>query len=65
MSEPRESRFAALLQPIRDLAKNWQIDVARDLEDYLEELETIQVSLDGGVTTLNFAEVRRVVALPL
>jgi hypothetical protein len=52
----RESRFLALLQPIRDLAQNWCIDVARDLEDYLEELESIQISLDGGRSTLNFAE---------
>ena len=30
-----ESRFAHLLQPIRDLAANWDIDVAKELEEYL------------------------------
>ncbi len=33
-----ETRFAMLLEPIRDLAKNWDIDVAHHLEDYLEEV---------------------------
>lgn len=33
-----EARFAHLLQPIKDLAKNWNIDIASDLEDYLEHV---------------------------
>lgn len=40
----------------RDLAQNWSIDVARDLEEYLDELESISISFDGGKTNLNFAE---------
>lgn len=36
--ESTESRFAHLLQPIRDLTKNWDIDVASELNDYLEEV---------------------------
>ncbi|KAG8005413.1 Condensin-2 complex subunit H2 [Nibea albiflora] len=35
--ESTESRFAHLLQPIRELTKNWDIDVASELNDYLEE----------------------------
>ena len=31
-------RFEHLLQPIRDLAQNWDIDVASELEQYLEEV---------------------------
>ncbi len=38
-----ESRFAHLLQPIRDLAKNWDIDIASQLEDYLAEVRTLEV----------------------
>ena len=34
----RESRFAHLLKPIRDLSKNWSIDIASELEDYLEQV---------------------------
>jgi len=33
-----ESRFAHLLQPIRDLITNWNIDLASELEDYLSEV---------------------------
>ena len=32
------SRFGHLLQPIRDLTKNWDVDVASQLEEYLEEV---------------------------
>jgi len=38
MSEELSARFAHLLQPIRDLTKNWDIDVAAQLEEYLEEV---------------------------
>ncbi len=30
-----EDKFAHLLQPIRDLAANWDINIANELEDYL------------------------------
>lgn len=39
-----------------DLAQNWNIDVARDLEEYLDELEGVEISFDGGKTSLNFAQ---------
>ncbi|KAK3103558.1 hypothetical protein FSP39_020158 [Pinctada imbricata] len=51
-----DTRFASLLQPIRDLTKNWDVDIAYYLEDYLEELGSIEVTFDGGLTTMNFAE---------
>lgn len=40
--ESTESRFAHLLQPIRELTKNWDIDVAAELNDYLEEVRELQ-----------------------
>lgn len=40
--ESTESRFAHLLQPIRELTKNWEIDVASELNDYLEEVSYAQ-----------------------
>ncbi|XP_039617163.1 condensin-2 complex subunit H2 [Polypterus senegalus] len=55
MDEP-ESRFSHLLQPIRDLTKNWEVDVAAQLGEYLDELDQICISFDGGKTTMNFAE---------
>lgn len=36
--EERISRFAYLLEPIRDLTKNWEVDVASKLDDYLSEV---------------------------
>jgi hypothetical protein len=51
-----ECRFKHLLEPIRDLALNWNIDIAQELEHYLGQLEQVQVTLDGGGTFLNFAE---------
>ncbi len=32
------SRYAYLLQPIRDLTRNWDVDVASQLEDYITEV---------------------------
>ena len=40
----------------RDLAANWDIDIASSLEGYLEDLDTITIQLHDGNTNLNFAE---------
>ena len=37
------TRFAHLLQPIRDLTKNWDIDVASQLEEYLSQVKEINL----------------------
>ncbi|ELW49008.1 Condensin-2 complex subunit H2 [Tupaia chinensis] len=39
--EDVEVRFAHLLQPIRDLTKNWEVDVAAQLGEYLEEVSVV------------------------
>ncbi|NXR03371.1 CNDH2 protein, partial [Sagittarius serpentarius] len=54
--EEVESRFVHLLQPIRDLTKNWEVDVATQLGEYLEELDQVCISFDNGKTTMNFIE---------
>ncbi|NXT08329.1 CNDH2 protein, partial [Prunella fulvescens] len=54
--EEVDSRFLHLLQPIRDLTKNWEVDVAAQLSEYLEELDQICISFDNGKTTMNFME---------
>ncbi|PNJ85341.1 NCAPH2 isoform 5 [Pongo abelii] len=40
--EDVEARFAHLLQPIRDLTKNWEVDVAAQLGEYLEECHLLR-----------------------
>ena len=50
-----DARFGHLLEPIRELAQNWSIDIAAELEDYLSELETITISFEDG-QQLDFAE---------
>lgn len=55
------SKYSHLLQPIRDLTKNWDVDVAAQLEEYLAEIESIKLSFDGGKTTMNFAEAALVI----
>ncbi|NWX80397.1 CNDH2 protein, partial [Alca torda] len=59
--EEVESRFLHLLQPIRDLTKNWEVDVAAQLGEYLEELDQICISFDNGKTTMNFIEAALVI----
>lgn len=54
--ELKENRYFYLLQPIRDLAANWDIDIASELEEYLDELENITFALEGTSPSLNFAE---------
>ncbi|KAG1701413.1 Condensin-2 complex subunit H2 [Nymphon striatum] len=51
-----EARFSHLLNPIRDLAKNWNIDLSSNLEEYLADLGNIELTFDNGKTTMNFAQ---------
>jgi hypothetical protein len=63
-AELRENRFAYLLQPIRDLAANWDIDIAAELEEYLEELEGITFAVEDCGPSLNFAEAALLIQVP-
>lgn len=38
------SRYSHLLQPIRDLTKNWDVDVAAQLEEYLAEVRIFDLN---------------------
>ena len=48
-----ESKFAHLLQPIRDLAANWDINIANELEDYLVMPLQIFALAESNSTLLN------------
>lgn len=58
----RDMRFAHLLKPIRDLAENFSIDLATELEEYLDQLEHAQFAFPdgaapgGAVRAVDFAE---------
>ncbi|KAF0297809.1 Condensin-2 complex subunit H2 [Amphibalanus amphitrite] len=53
---PDETRFGFLLNPIKDLTKNWQVDLNKFLGEYLDELASMPITFDGGETVMNFAE---------
>lgn len=62
--ESEEFKYQHILQPIRfefdinfrDLAANWDINIATELESYLESLDEITVTFDSGKTNIKFAE---------
>jgi hypothetical protein len=56
ISDQLNNRFASLVQPIKDLAANWDIDIAENLSEYLEDLDHLRITVDGSKTQLNFAE---------
>ncbi|CAG9530303.1 unnamed protein product [Cercopithifilaria johnstoni] len=47
------TRYAFLLQPIRDLQKNWDIDISHLLEEFVERLDDEEI---GEENKFNFAE---------
>eukprot|EP00795_Rhopilema_esculentum_P011507 gene11507-21724_t len=49
-------RPAWLQKQVRDLTENWEIPLGDELEKYLDQLEKVEISFDGGKTTLNFIE---------
>ena len=48
-------RVHRLSSSCRDLAANWDVDLANELEDYIAEIEKITYSFEG-LNNLNFAE---------
>jgi len=54
--EVGDARFAELLKPIKDLTQNWQVPLADILSNYMEELHHVEVTFDGGQTSVNFAQ---------
>lgn len=38
-----QSRYGYLLKPIRDLFKNWEINIAAELEEYLNEVNVVSL----------------------
>lgn len=60
MTQQEEPRWASLLQPIKLLERNWDIDIASELTDYLEELSGLTFEVDG-LANLDFAEAAMVI----
>jgi hypothetical protein len=55
-AEEREAQFLHLLEPARDLASNWSVDVAQALEGYLAGLPLASLFDEAGNSSLNFAQ---------
>uniref|UniRef100_A0A915MQG0 Condensin II complex subunit H2 N-terminal domain-containing protein n=1 Tax=Meloidogyne javanica TaxID=6303 RepID=A0A915MQG0_MELJA len=54
-------RYKFLLQPVKDLATNWDVDIAKTLEDYIQKVveddsNAVLVGSDGRRKVFNFAE---------
>ena len=43
-----DKRFEYLLKPLRDMAENWEVDIALVLEQYLEILNEMEFAFDEG-----------------
>jgi condensin-2 complex subunit H2 len=50
------TRFHHLLQPIRDLSKVWNIEIADELEKYIDEVASLSFETQHGSKKVNFAE---------
>lgn len=48
--------FALLLLPTRYPSRNWEVDLAAQLGEYLKELDQICIPFDKGKTTMGFTE---------
>ena len=51
-----DQRFAEILKPIKDLTQNWEVPLAELLSEYIEDLQHLTITLDGGQTSINFAQ---------
>ncbi|KAL0210901.1 hypothetical protein P9112_009199 [Eukaryota sp. TZLM1-RC] len=47
-SDPR-SRWCHLVQPFKDLADNWNINIDKELENYMDELDAISQDTDNDI----------------
>ncbi|EPS61088.1 hypothetical protein M569_13713 [Genlisea aurea] len=55
--KPSSGRFLQTLRPIRDLESNWEVDLAKNLEDYLLQICSGNISSqDAELFIVNFAE---------
>jgi len=55
-SDVDDQRFAELLKPIKDLTTNWEVPLADLLSTYIDDLQHVTITFDGGETSVNFAE---------
>lgn len=51
-----EQRYATLLTPIRDMTKNFEVDIAAYLDQYLDELSQTPITYEDGEASINFTQ---------
>ena len=59
--EDFQTRYAHLLQPIKDLTRNWDVDVAAELEDYLALVSARRRAGEGGGLEIDISAGSRIV----
>jgi len=60
-SDVDDQRFAELLKPIKDLTSNWEVPLADLLSTYIDDLQHVTITFDGGETSVNFAQAALVI----
>lgn len=51
-----EQRYATLVTPIRDLTKNFEVDIVAFLDQYLDELSQTPITYQDGEASINFTQ---------
>ncbi|CAL4094292.1 unnamed protein product, partial [Meganyctiphanes norvegica] len=56
-----DQQFAIFLNPIKDLSQNWEIDISKILDDYLEKIDGIEKNFQDRSPVLSFTEAAMVI----
>lgn len=51
-----KTKYEFILRPIKDLTKNWEVDVSQILEKYMCDIEKLSFTVNNGDAVINFAE---------
>lgn len=54
--EDELKKYEFILRPIKDLTKNWEVDVSQILEKYMCDIEKLSFTVNNGDSVVNFAE---------
>ncbi|KAK2945891.1 putative condensin-2 complex subunit H2 [Blattamonas nauphoetae] len=61
MSQNTLSKYADLIQPVKNLADNWNINILEELTTFINDLNQIEFNLDGNITSFSFIDAALVI----